>query len=101
MPSPSCGTCCAIAGSPASSSAGSIPATDTFSISIARKRRLALELDGGQHFDDAVRTYDERRTEQLRLRGIRVLRFSNDLVFRELPAVLDAILLELERDPSP
>jgi len=30
-----------------------------------------------------------------------VLRFSNDLVFRELPAVLDAILRELERDPSP
>ena len=65
------------------------------------KRLLVVELDGGQHFDDAAMRYDERRTEQLRLRGIRVLRFSNDLVFRELPAVLDAILRELERDPSP
>jgi len=60
-----------------------------------------VELDGGQHFDDAARRYDDRRTEHLRLRGIRVLRSSNDLIFRELAAVLDVILLELDGDPSP
>jgi len=65
------------------------------------RRRLAVELDGGQHFEDAASRYDARRTEHLRLRGVRVLRFSNDLVFRELSAVLDAILLGLQRDPSP
>jgi len=60
-----------------------------------------VELDGGQHFDDAASRYDERRTAFLRRQRIRVVRFSNDLVFRELPAVLDSILLELARDPSP
>jgi len=65
-------------------------------------RRLAVELDGGQHFDEAALRYDQRRTEFLRSCGIEVIRFSNDLVFRELPGVLDAIFLELRRrDPSP
>ncbi len=66
------------------------------------RRRLAVELDGGQHFDDAAARYDERRTAYLLDRRIRVLRFSNDLVFRELKAVLDAIFLELHSGgPSP
>jgi very-short-patch-repair endonuclease len=66
------------------------------------RRRLAVELDGGQHFEDAATRYDERRTADLRDRRIRVLRFSNNPIFRELAAVLDAIFLELDSaDPSP
>jgi len=66
------------------------------------RRRLAVELDGGQHFEDAATRYDERRTAYLQERRVRVLRFSNDLIFRELPAVLDAIFLALHSaDPSP
>jgi very-short-patch-repair endonuclease len=34
-------------------------------------------------------------------RGIRVLRFPTDLVFREPTAVLDAIILALGGNPSP
>ena len=66
-------------------------------------RILAIELDGGQHFDPAKQTYDERRTEQLQKRGVRVLRFPNDLVFGELDAVLEAIAaaLEISDGPSP
>jgi very-short-patch-repair endonuclease len=56
---------------------------------------LAVELDGGQHFDPLARDYDQRRTTYLGRRGIRVLRFPCDLVFRELPAVLDAIAVTL------
>ncbi len=29
------------------------------------RRRLAVELDGGQHFEDAALRYDERRTRAL------------------------------------
>jgi very-short-patch-repair endonuclease len=66
------------------------------------RTRLAVELDGGQHFEDAATRYDERRTAHLHERRIRVLRFSNDLVFRKLAAVLDAIFLELHSGgPSP
>src|SRR4051812_46596043 len=37
--------------------------------------RLAIELDGGQHFEPVVRAYDERRTAFLHRREISVLRF--------------------------
>lgn len=49
-----------------------------------------------------AQAYDGRRTAYLSCRGIKVLRFTNDLVFRELPGVLDAIALALGvADPSP
>ena len=53
--------------------------------------RLAIELDGGQHWEADVAAYDEARTGFLRRRGIELLRFPNDLVFRERIAVLEAI----------
>jgi very-short-patch-repair endonuclease len=58
-------------------------------------KRLAVELDGGQHFDPAVRAYDKRRDTFLRRHQIKVLRFPTDLVFREPLAVLEAIALAL------
>jgi very-short-patch-repair endonuclease len=64
--------------------------------------RLTVELDGGQHFDPQAQAYDDRRTAYLRGRGISVLRFSNNVVFTELLAVLDAIALALGiLGPSP
>ena len=66
-------------------------------------KRLAIELDGGQHFEVSAQRYDERRTAFLRERGISVLRFATDLVFREPIAVLEEIAraLRLLEDPSP
>jgi very-short-patch-repair endonuclease len=63
--------------------------------------QLAVELDGSQHFDEAASRYDQRRTAFLRSRGIRVLRFPTDLVFREPCAVSEAIWLAIAADPSP
>jgi very-short-patch-repair endonuclease len=60
-----------------------------------------VELDGGQHFLPLAQAYDRRRTAFLGRRGIKVLRFPSDLVFRELPALLDAIALTLGVGPSP
>jgi len=62
---------------------------------------LAVELDGGQHFNSAAQKYDQRRTTFLLRHGVRVLRFPTDLVFREPIAVLDAIILALGVCPSP
>ena len=64
-------------------------------------RRLAVELDGGQHFSPTAQDYDRRRTAFLRREGISVLRFQNDLVFGEQIAVLEAILRALGGVPSP
>ena len=66
------------------------------------RRHLAVELDGGQHFESAAQAYDDRRTTYLNDAGIEVMRFSNDVIFNELPAVLDAIALALGiAGPSP
>ena len=53
--------------------------------------RLAVELDGSQHYEPAERLYDERRTEYLNSLGIRVLRFSNLDVLRNLHGVCQQI----------
>jgi very-short-patch-repair endonuclease len=67
------------------------------------RERLAVELDGGQHFEEVAIRYDERRTAYLRGHGIEVLRFATDLVFRDLTAVLDEIAraLGMLGGPSP
>ena len=59
---------------------------------------LAVELDGGQHYEDAGKAYDERRTAYLQQQGIQVLRFSNLDVMRNFDGVcfeIDAIVREL------
>jgi very-short-patch-repair endonuclease len=65
------------------------------------EKRVAIELDGGQHFEASVQAYDERRTAFLGRRGITVIRFQTDLVFRELTAVLESIVGALRDGPSP
>ena len=66
------------------------------------ERALAIEVDGGHHFDEAEAARDEQRTRILEAAGLRVLRFSNLEVLQETEAVLGAILLALEeRTPHP
>ncbi|HXJ19365.1 MAG TPA: endonuclease domain-containing protein [Polyangia bacterium] len=62
-------------------------------------RRLAIELDGGQHFEPVTAAYDRHRTRFLELNGITVMRFTNDLVLRELRTVLEALWLALAKTP--
>jgi very-short-patch-repair endonuclease len=62
---------------------------------------LAVELDGGQHFEPRAQAYDERRSAYLCRCGVHVLRFSNDLIFAELGGVLDAVAIALGVGPSP
>jgi very-short-patch-repair endonuclease len=66
-------------------------------------RHLAIELDGGQHYEKGAQAYDAHRTAFLRRRGIEVIRFATDLVFREPDAVLQEIAraLGLSAAPSP
>jgi very-short-patch-repair endonuclease len=63
--------------------------------------RIAIELDGGQHFESSALAYDERRTAFLLSQGIAVVRFPTDLVFRELEVVLECIGVALRDSPSP
>jgi very-short-patch-repair endonuclease len=53
--------------------------------------RLAIELDGPQHFYPSAEIYDQKRSQWLNLQDIKVLRFSNLQIAKELDAVLEAI----------
>ena len=64
--------------------------------------KLIVELDGGQHYEEASQAADEQRTVVLEDQGFEVLRFSNRDVLVETDAVLVRILDRLAaRDPHP
>ena len=53
--------------------------------------KLAIEIDGSVHEGTAARARDAARTATLEAYGVRVIRFTNDDVVRQLPLLLDAI----------
>ncbi len=57
------------------------------------KLRLAIELDGSGHAEAETRVYDEERTNYLRVEDIRVIRFWNDDVLKNIEGVLSKIPL--------
>jgi very-short-patch-repair endonuclease len=57
-------------------------------------RKLAIELDGGQHV--LLGEEDATRTSELERRGYRVIRFWNNEVFCNLSGVMEMIRRELD-----
>jgi very-short-patch-repair endonuclease len=64
------------------------------------ERRLIVEVDGGQHGDEAQVAADAQRTADLEARGFRVLRFWNNEVLENLAGVCESIWRALEVPPS-
>ena len=65
-----------------------------------RRRRLVVEIDGGQHAER--READAARTARLERRGYKVIRFWNHEVLENVEGVLATIRTALrERDPPP
>jgi very-short-patch-repair endonuclease len=54
--------------------------------------KLVVEVDGGQHFEERQKIYDEKRTKFLESKGLKVLRFDNLEILREMKGVLEIIL---------
>ncbi len=63
------------------------------------ERRLIIELDGGQHQEQA--DYDNERTRWLESKGFRVIRFWNNEMLQETDGVQEAILTALQAGSSP
>ena len=66
--------------------------------------RLALEIDGPTHENDAAAVYDAARQQAIEALSVRFLRFSNEQVYHRLPQVMETILatiarLQMEGDP--
>ena len=68
---------------------------------VCLKRKVVIELDGGQHGEGAAEKYDRRRDAFLERKGFTVLRFWNNQVLLETEAVLRAILRALEENEAP
>ena len=62
--------------------------------------RLAIEVDGSSHVTPEGQVLDAARTEYLRGRGVRVLRFTNVEVLTATDVVLETVL-RATSDPSP
>jgi very-short-patch-repair endonuclease len=65
---------------------------------VCRRRRLIVELDGGQHAAQADK--DARRTSFLEAKGYRVVRFWNNDVLSNTDGVLEVILSILVQETS-
>ncbi len=65
------------------------------------KAKLAIELDGSQHYEEAGLTYDRRRTEYLSTFGITVVRIPNNAVNENFSGVCEYIDLEIEKAMKP
>ena len=55
------------------------------------RRKLAIEIDGGGHFEEEQIIYDQKRQAFIEQFGIRFLRFTNLDIRNNLSGVLDAI----------
>jgi very-short-patch-repair endonuclease len=64
------------------------------------EKRVVVELDGARHYGPAAGDYDDRRTRYLKERGIKVFRFENRTLYRDLEGVLEEIRKALREDDS-
>jgi len=66
---------------------------------VCMERRLAIEIDGGQHAESTAR--DALRTKSLAAKGYRVLRFWNNEVLQNIEEVKEEIWRALSTPPPP
>ena len=60
------------------------------------KAKLVIEIDGGQHFTKDAADYDQIKDRRLNSLGLKVLRFTNTDVQKNIEGVIDIILDNLE-----
>jgi very-short-patch-repair endonuclease len=65
---------------------------------VCLEKKLAIELDGGQHFEQRERDFE--RDHWLACEGYKVIRFWNNEVIQNLEGVLEEISRHLQ-SPSP
>jgi very-short-patch-repair endonuclease len=66
---------------------------------VCYEKKVIIELDGGQHSEKPEK--DKARDAWFRSEGFRVLRFWNNDVLSQTEEVLEAIVKEWMRSPSP
>jgi very-short-patch-repair endonuclease len=59
------------------------------------RARLVVEVDGGQHGSDDITAADEERDEYLKNKGLKVIRFNDIEVLKNIDGVLEQILANM------
>jgi very-short-patch-repair endonuclease len=90
MPSGFFGSIFVYGKSTAIDSVGKDPRGHIFWILYASKKKIAVEVDGGQHGEQEI--HDRRRDDWLREQGFIVLRFWNHEVLTQIDAVKEVIV---------
>ena len=68
------------------------------------EHQLAIEADGGQHYEDKGIRQDELRTQELARSGVQILRFSDSEILNNLEGVYEVVRECIEKKkaiPSP
>ena len=63
--------------------------------------RVIVELDGARHFGPTAGDYDGRRTRYLEERGLKIIRFENKAIKKDVKAVLEEIRKSLGGRSNP
>ena len=67
----------------------------------APSKKLVIEVDGAQHFEEKHLLYDMERSHFLMGMGLKVLRFDNLQVLRSIEVVMEVIFLALCQPKNP
>jgi ATP-dependent helicase HrpA/adenine-specific DNA-methyltransferase len=62
--------------------------------------RLAIEIDGGQHNQEENIIYDEERTTYLNSLNIKVVRYWNNEVLKEINNVIEDLINKIKNEGS-
>lgn len=62
---------------------------------VALKKKLIIEVDGGYHLEETQKEKDAEREAKLRTLGFRIIRFSNEEVFKDMDKIKEVIKAEL------
>lgn len=62
--------------------------------------RLAIELDGGHHFEPKQRAYDRERQRYIESLGVKVVRYTNADIDSDIDAVLEDLARKMKRRQS-
>ena len=60
---------------------------------------LIIEIDGGQHNEEKIVSYDQQRTVFLENCGYKVIRFWDNEIFENINEVLEVILRNISTSP--
>ena len=65
------------------------------------KLKLIIEIDGDRHYKNKEPQKDKLRDQYFKEQGIKVLRFTNYEIYKNIESVLDKIWIEIEEFVSP